>query len=223
VKRSYHQFCGVARALDLVGERWTLLIARDLLLGPRRYGDLLAGLPGITTNLLALRLKELRANGLVQRTEQRGVVGYELTALGRELEPILMALGRFGFHFMQGPKKDDKLDVGWALLSSKRRYTGAAEATIELVFGERHFQVRARKDYVDVKEGTPWEAEARVFVSPEAFRGILYGGESSDEHEKSGRLRIEGSRDAWQRYQAAFGMRVGKHGAKQRGSLERER
>lgn len=207
MKRSYQQFCGIARALDLVGERWTLLIARDLLLGPRRYADLLEGLPGITTNLLALRLKELTKNGIVQkRALGRGAFAYELTELGRELEPVLMALGRFGFRFMAAPKKGDKLDVGWALLSSKRRYTGKAEVTVELGFGERRFQVRAKRDYVDVREATPWEAEATIDTAPEVFRALLHGGASAEAMEQSGKLRVAGSRDAWRRYQRAFGI-----------------
>lgn len=207
MKRSYQQFCGVARALDLVGERWTLLIARDLLLGPRRYADLLDGLPGITTNLLAQRLKELAENGIVEkRALGRGVFAYQLTELGRELEPVLMALGRFGFRFMDAPKKGDKLDVGWALLSSKRRYTGKAEVTLELVFGERRFQVRAKPDYVDVREATPWEAEATIDTTPDVYRSLLYRGASADEMERTGKLSVSGSREAWRRYQRAFGI-----------------
>ncbi|MBC7173009.1 MAG: helix-turn-helix transcriptional regulator, partial [Polyangiaceae bacterium] len=71
-RRSYHQYCGLARALDLVGERWTLLIVRDLLLGPRRYSDLLRGLPGVTTNLLAKRLRELQGAGILERNVTPG-------------------------------------------------------------------------------------------------------------------------------------------------------
>src|SRR5581483_3423202 len=87
-RRSYRQYCGVARALDVVGERWTLLIIRDLLLGPRRYKDLLEGLPGIGTNLLADRLKELERHGIVRRTvlpPPAGSTVYELTDLGSAL------------------------------------------------------------------------------------------------------------------------------------------
>ena len=89
--RTYSQYCSLARALDLVGERWTLLLVRDLLGGPRRYGELLEGLPGIGTNLLAARLRELGRLGLVERVrlpEGRGR-GYRLTAAGRELEDAL--------------------------------------------------------------------------------------------------------------------------------------
>src|SRR5690349_23360346 len=98
-RRSYQQHCGVARALDVIGERWTLLIVRDLLIAPRRYGELLDGLPGITTNLLAKRLREMTRAGLVEK-RQGSPPGsfdvYALTKSGRELEPVLMELGRWG-------------------------------------------------------------------------------------------------------------------------------
>ena len=98
-KRRYGQFCGIAFALDLVGERWTMLIIRDLVLGPRRFTDLLEGLPGIATNLLAQRLRELEANGLIERVTlppPAASAVYQLTAMGEGLEPAIMALGRWG-------------------------------------------------------------------------------------------------------------------------------
>src|SRR6187549_2526493 len=91
--RSYHQFCGLARALDVVGERWTLLLVRNLLLGPRRYGDLLEELPGITTNLLAKRLRALCEHGLVEKTAlppPAAIPVYALTEAGAALEPAIM-------------------------------------------------------------------------------------------------------------------------------------
>ncbi len=98
-RRDFGQYCGLARALELVGERWALLIVRDLTVRPRRYTDLLEGLPGIPTNVLSTRLKELEQAGIVERqvapAPQRGVV-YALTAVGRELEPAILALGRWG-------------------------------------------------------------------------------------------------------------------------------
>src|ERR671931_479526 len=101
--RSYLQYAAVARGLDVVGERWTLLIVRDLLLGPKRYKDLLDGLPGIGTNLLAARLRALEKVGLVRRTvlpPPAGSAVYELTESGWELEPVVIALGRWGVRFM---------------------------------------------------------------------------------------------------------------------------
>lgn len=103
--RDYGQYCGVTRALELIGERWALLIVRDLLVGPRRYGELAAGLPRIPTNILAARLKELQQAGIIRRAPRSRIIIYELTAYGRELEPIVLALGAWGFKAMDEPRE----------------------------------------------------------------------------------------------------------------------
>ena len=106
--RNYGQYCGVTTAVELVTERWALLIIRDLLVGARRYTDLKQGLPRIPTNILSTRLKELQGSGVIRRVPlaRCGLV-YELTEYGRELEPIVLALGRWGFQSMGDPKDDD--------------------------------------------------------------------------------------------------------------------
>ena len=104
--REYGQYCGVTRGLELVGERWALLIVRDLLVGPRRYGELAAGLPRIPSNILAARLKELQAAGVIRRVPRLRVVVYELTPYGRELEPVVLALGAWGFKAMGDPREE---------------------------------------------------------------------------------------------------------------------
>lgn len=104
--RDYGQYCGVTRALELVGERWALLIVRDLLVGPRRYGELAAGLPRIPSNILAARLKELQAAGVIRRAPRSRIIVYELTPYGRELEPVVLALGTWGFKAMGEPRPD---------------------------------------------------------------------------------------------------------------------
>jgi DNA-binding HxlR family transcriptional regulator len=104
--RDYGQYSGITRALELVGERWALLIVRDLLVGPRRYGELAAGLPRIPSNILAARLKELQAAGILRRAPRSRVIVYELTPYGRELEPIVLALGAWGFKAMGDPRAE---------------------------------------------------------------------------------------------------------------------
>ncbi|WP_062517262.1 winged helix-turn-helix transcriptional regulator [Demequina gelatinilytica] len=104
--REYGQYCGVTRALELVGERWALLIVRDLLVGPRRYGELAAGLPRIPSNILAARLKELQAAGVIRRIPRLRVVVYELTPYGRELEPVVLALGAWGHRALGEPREE---------------------------------------------------------------------------------------------------------------------
>lgn len=98
--RDYGQYSGITRGLEIVGERWALLIVRDLLVGPRRYGELAQGLPRIPSNILAGRLKELQAAGVLRRVPHSRVIVYELTSYGRELEPVIIALGAWGFKAM---------------------------------------------------------------------------------------------------------------------------
>jgi DNA-binding HxlR family transcriptional regulator len=104
--RDYGQYCGITRALELVGERWAMLIVRDLLVGPRRYGELAAGLPRIPSNILAARLKELQAAGVIRRAPHSRVIVYELTDYGHELEPVVLALGAWGFKAMGDPRDE---------------------------------------------------------------------------------------------------------------------
>jgi len=107
--RDYGQYDGVTRGLELVGERWALLIVRDLLVGPRRYGELATGLPRIPTNILAARLKELQAAGVIRRAPRSRIVIYELTPYGRELEPLVLALGAWGYKALGEPRAEQVL------------------------------------------------------------------------------------------------------------------
>jgi DNA-binding HxlR family transcriptional regulator len=104
--RDYGEYGGVTRAMELVGERWAMLIVRDLLVGPRRYGELAGGLPRIPSNILAARLKELQEAGIIRRAPRSRVIVYELTQYGRELEPVLLALGAWGFKAMGDPRDE---------------------------------------------------------------------------------------------------------------------
>lgn len=104
--RDYGQYSGITRAMELVGERWALLIVRDLLVGPRRYGELAAGLHRIPSNILAARLKELQAAGVIRRAPRSRVIVYELTPYGRELEPVVLALGAWGFRALDEPRPE---------------------------------------------------------------------------------------------------------------------
>jgi DNA-binding HxlR family transcriptional regulator len=106
--RDYGQYSAVARAVELVGERWALLIVRDLLVGPRRYSELAAGQSRIPSNILAARLKELQAAGIIRRAPRSRVIVYELTPYGRELEPIVLALGAWGFKAL-GDRREEQI------------------------------------------------------------------------------------------------------------------
>ncbi|MBO3089760.1 winged helix-turn-helix transcriptional regulator [Cellulomonas dongxiuzhuiae] len=128
--RDYGQYCGITRALELVGERWALLIVRDLLVGPRRYGELAAGLPRIPTNILATRLKELQEAGVLQRAPRSRVVVYELTPFGRELEPVVLALGAWGFKALGDPRDEQVVTADALTMTLRTAFRETVAATL---------------------------------------------------------------------------------------------
>jgi DNA-binding HxlR family transcriptional regulator len=209
-RRNYKQFCGLARALDRVGERWTLLVVRNLLLGPKRYSDLLEELPGITTNLLAARLREMERLGLVTKRKAPAPVRatlYELAPSGRALEPALMELARWGSRFMDRPGDDDTLDMGWALLSLKRRYRGGQRLVAELVIDERAFELVLEPSYLGVTEGRATRPDVTVRGSRDAVRAWLFLGRDPHALRTEGALSVERSEAAWFSLSRAFAPR----------------
>jgi DNA-binding HxlR family transcriptional regulator len=206
-KRSYDQFCAVARALDHVSERWTLLLVRNLMLGPRRYSDLMTELPGITTNLLAARLRAMEASGLVAR--QAGPPArYELTALGAALEPVVVELGRWGANFMDQPRRGDTTNVGWGLLSLKRRYRGGVRAVVEFGVqerdGARRFELQFEDAHLHVKERAGVRPQLVVTGALEAFQAWLFKGVAASRLQGDGQLAVDGDPVVWRAVQQAF-------------------
>jgi DNA-binding HxlR family transcriptional regulator len=159
--RNYGQYCGVTTAVELIGERWALLIIRDLLVGARRYTDLKQGLPRIPTNILATRLKELQEAGVVRRApfKGRGPI-YELTPYGRALEPIVLALGRWGFASMGDPEEGDVItpdSLTMALRTAFRPETAAGlpPADYELHVGDVSLRARVEGGVLRVVQLAP--------------------------------------------------------------------
>lgn len=207
--RSYRQFCGLARALDVVGERWTLLIVRNLLLGPRRYGDLLDELPGITTNLLAKRLRDLGARGLVRKVTLPppiSAVAYDLTEAGAALEPVVMELARWGGRYMDAPREGDAVNVGWGLLSLKRRYRGGLDLTVELRIDGRVFTLRLEPARLDVKERAADRPDVVVEGGLAAVRALFFerGGPKLKELRAEGAVAATGEAKDVAAFAAAF-------------------
>lgn len=128
--RDYGEYGGVTRALELVGERWAMLIVRELLVGPRRYGELAAGLPRIPTNILAARLKELQAAGLIRRAPRSRLIIYELTPYGRELEPVVLALGAWGFKALDDPRDEQVITTGSIAMDLRSAFRPLVAATL---------------------------------------------------------------------------------------------
>jgi len=178
-RRTYEQYCGLAKALDVVGERWTLLVVRNLLLGPLRYSELLRGLPGITTNLLAKRLKEMEEFGLVERIRAgagEGGQAYRLTEVGRALEPAVHALGRWGWRWMGTPAAGEHRSLEWLMVALRRRYRGGRAMTAELLVNGAPYAFRLGETSVEIARGSLAEAGLRAAGPVDAFARLFLGG-----------------------------------------------
>lgn len=156
--RDYGQYCGVTQALELIGERWSLLIVRDLLVGPRRYGELAAGLPRIPSNILAARLKELQAAGILRRAPRSRVVVYELTPYGRELEPVVLALGAWGFKALGDPREEQIITPDSMTMALRTAFRPQVAATLPATsygarLGPAELLVRVDGATLDVTRG----------------------------------------------------------------------
>jgi DNA-binding HxlR family transcriptional regulator len=198
-RRSYQQFCAGARALDVVGERWTLLIVRNLLLGPRRYTDLLEELPGLTTNLLAKRLAEMTAAGLLRRETLppplRAEV-YALTPRGQALEPVLLELARWGGPLMDRPRPGEAQHPGWALLSLKNRYRGGLELELELRIDGRIFELLFLPHHLRIQQRSATRPAAVVTASLTTLSRLLFLRDPLAPLVRQGLVTIEGDAKA---------------------------
>lgn len=215
-RRSYAQHCGLARALDLVGERWTLLIVRDLLLSPRRYGDLLASLEGITTNLLAKRLREMCGAGLVEKRKlpmPGSSEVYALTDSGIALEPAVTELARWGGHLLNHPRRGDRMDIGWALLSMKRRYRQSSAFVAEIASGGRRFELVFGGEKLGVAERPCENAALKIRATDqEALFDVFFRGVRAETLIRRGALQLTGDGALWGPLLAAFAPPVASSG-----------
>jgi DNA-binding HxlR family transcriptional regulator len=181
--RSYGQYCSIARALDVVGDRWTLLIVRELLLqGPCRFTDLKNGLPGVATNLLSTRLRELEDAGLVARDDAPPPVAtvlYSLTENGRTLEPVLKALGLWGLKYMTEERPDDAFQARW-LAYAPAWFTTDADpdappAVIQIVAAGESAVVELRDGKIHTRVGRAANPDLVLDGPPRAVLGLLSG------------------------------------------------
>jgi DNA-binding HxlR family transcriptional regulator len=173
--RSYGDPCGIARALDVVGERWALLIVRELVFGPKRFTDLRAAL-GASPNVLTQRLGELEAAGVVQRRSAGGAP-YELSDWGRELHPILLQLGRWGARAQHRPVAELGVDALLLALESTFLPHNAVDlsASYELRLGEERFTVDIAKESIAIRRGSPHKPGAIIETDPVTLRALVFG------------------------------------------------
>ncbi|HKH11362.1 MAG TPA: winged helix-turn-helix transcriptional regulator [Rubrobacter sp.] len=209
-RRTYDDGCAAAHALDLVGERWALLVVRELLLGPKRFTDLKAGLPGASPNVLSQRLRELEGAEIVRRRKLPPPAAsrvYELTEWGEELEPVIVRLGRWGARSPSKPR-DAALGVDSLVLSFRTMFDPlAAEglvASYELRFGEDRFRAVVEGRRFEISRGTAERPDVIVEAESGTLAELVYAGRPLAEALEAGDLKIEGDRPAFERFLGLF-------------------
>jgi DNA-binding HxlR family transcriptional regulator len=209
-RRRYDDACGAAHGLDLVGERWALLVMRELMMGPKRFSDLRAGLPGISANVLTQRLEGLEAAGIVARRKlppPSATQVYELTAWGYESEPIFQTLGRWA---ARSPTHDPTLPLSTtSLLLSLRTMLDPArargiDARIGFRLGAETYLAHLANGEIAIARGVVDDADLVLTGAAPILAAAIYGGQPLDALEAAGALRVEGDRTLAERFVTLF-------------------
>ena len=209
-QRTYGSYCGIARALEVVGERWALLVIRDLIQGPKRFTDLRRGLPRIPSNVLSARLKELERAGIVRRRllprPSTGIV-YELTEYGRGLEDIILRLGLWGARMLGEPRLEDTVNPDSLMLALRATFRPEAardlQASYELRLGEIVLHARIDKGSLEVAQGPLPDADL-VLETDLTLRALMSGELSPAEAVRSGKARLTGKPELLERFVEVF-------------------
>jgi DNA-binding HxlR family transcriptional regulator len=209
-KRTYDDRCGVARALDVVGERWTLLIVRELLLGPKRFTDLRAGLPGLSADVLAQRLRELEAAGILRRHTLPPPAAsrvYELTPRGQALEPVILALGHWG-SVAPFPPGDAGIGADALVIALKTLFDPAAAGSIdesyELRLDGQAFHAGVADGRLDVARGSAATPAVIIETDPGTLAAVLWHGRPLPGASDGDEMTVTGSRAAARRFLRLF-------------------
>jgi DNA-binding HxlR family transcriptional regulator len=210
-RRSYGDACGIARALDVVGERWALMVVRELLLGPKRFTDLRAGLPHVSPDVLAQRLRDLEQAGVVERRKLPPPYAsqvYELTESGRALEPVLVELGRWGGANAPPPGDEMGMSLDAHVVSLRTLFdaerAGDLAARIELRLGGERFRVEIADGRIETGRGELPGADAAIEADPRIFIEVLHGHRTLADALAADALRIEGDRRLARRFTTLF-------------------
>jgi DNA-binding HxlR family transcriptional regulator/putative sterol carrier protein len=211
-KRTYGDGCAIARGLDVIGERWALLVVRELLLGPKRYTDLKKGLPNASPNVLSERLRELEQAGVVRRGTLPPPASsrvYELTPWGRELEEMVVSLGSWAARSPSpptpGPIGPDSVALALRTLFDPAAADGL-RATYGLRLGNDRFRIEVGDGAIEVVRGDADQADATIATDPDTFGAILWEGRSLADAQGAGELSVEGDAAAAERLVGLFPM-----------------
>lgn len=208
--RSYRDLCGIAQALDIVGERWALLVVRELLFGPKRFADLHRGLPGMSQNVLTQRLRELADSGVLARRRALPPAGglvYELTQRGRDLEPVLLALGHWGSPLPPGPDSANELSPDALVVALRTTFDPAAAAgldgTVRLDLPTDAFVLTVRDGRLEVarRDGT---ADAVLASSVRTVQDLVFDQRAIEAAVHAGDAHVEGDIALLKRFLTAF-------------------
>lgn len=205
--RRYDDPCGTARALEVIGERWAVLIVRELLLGPKRFGAIRAGLHGVSPNVLSQRLRELQSAAVVRRDTlppPADVAVYELTERGHALEPVLLELGRWGSR--EPIDTDSDLGIDALMLALKTLFS--AEHAFDAIFGitvdREDFRVAIHDRAINVRRGAATDARTNLTTDVNTLRAVAFGRETISHAEADHRLTIAGDRRPAQKFSQMF-------------------
>jgi DNA-binding HxlR family transcriptional regulator/putative sterol carrier protein len=205
--RRYDDPCGIARALDVVGDRWALLVVRELIFGPKRFVQLRSGLHGVSPNVLSQRLRDLEEAGVVRRDvldPPASVAVYELTSRGQALEPVLLELGRWGSR--EPVTAGAEMSVNALLLALKTVFDPAAavDATFALLIEGEWFRMMVAGQSIDIVPGRTEQPTVTLETDVPTLRSVAFGREPVTEAELDGRLTVSGDRHAAERLARMF-------------------
>ncbi|MEP6966734.1 MAG: helix-turn-helix domain-containing protein [Pseudomonadota bacterium] len=204
--RWYDDACGTALAMELVGERWSLLIVRELMFGPRRFGELRASLNGISANVLTQRLEGLEDAGILFRRKlppPANVQVYELTPWGYESETAIQELGRWA---VRSPEHDPTLPLSAAslMMSARTMYAGGMDATVGFRMGVETFVATLTPHAIGIRRGDPIGADVTFEADQHAIAAVIYGGRPLAETEADGSIRLIGDHAVAEDYITRF-------------------
>lgn len=209
-KRWYDDACGTALALELVGERWSLLIVRELMFGPRRFGELRGGLPGISANVLTQRLEGLERAGILTRRKlppPASVQVYELTPWGYESEVAIQELGRWAVrshaHDATLPLSAASIMLSFRTMIDRSR-SGAFDKTVGFMFGSEGFLVEVDASGIAIRRADEPQAPVVLATDPMTLASLVYGGRPFADAEAAGALRVDGDRALAERFVTLF-------------------